>query len=169
MIRYPNMASTNNTTMGDKCWNPLKNAAKYPQSAYTALTYSLQAKWQYLCSTMPLASEVLSPVEAVIHSKFLPAPLGFESIDDNFRSLLPNGVKQAGIGITDPAATADVLYSSSCSAMNLVVETMLQNSQLDLNTKEISNNKLRLQTIQNWHWTPNAEFNVKLYQLLPIC
>ena len=81
---------------------------------------------------MPLASEVLSPVEAAVCSKFLPALLGVQSIDDDFRSLLSNGVKQAGIGIKDPTTTADALYSSSCSATNLLVEAMLQNSQLDL-------------------------------------
>ena len=107
-------------------------AAKHPQSAYMALTYSLQAQWQYLSRVMPLASKGLSPVEAAIHLKFLPALLGVVSIDDDFRSLLSNGVKQAGIGIKDPTTTADDLYSSSCSAMNLLVEAMLQKSQLDL-------------------------------------
>ena len=46
--------------------------------------------------------------------------------------LLSHGVKEAGIGIKDQAPTTDVLYSSSCSATNLFVEAMLQNSQLDL-------------------------------------
>ena len=109
-----------------------KIAIRYPQSAYKALTYSLQAEWQYLSRVMPLASEVLSPVEAAIHSKFLPALLGVDFIDDDFRSLPCNGVKQAGIGIKDPTTTSDVLYSSSCSAMTLLVEAMLQNSQLAL-------------------------------------
>ena len=109
-----------------------KVAIRYPQSAYTALTYSIQAEWQYLSRVMPLTSEVLFSIEAAICSKFLPALLGVDSIDDDFRSLLCNGVKQAGIGIKDPTTTADALYSSSCSATNLLVEAMLQNSQLDL-------------------------------------
>ena len=74
---------------------------------------------------MPLMLEALSPIEAAIHSKFLPALLGVESIDGNFRSLVSNGVKQAGIGIIEPTTTADVLYSSSFSKMNLLFEAML--------------------------------------------
>ena len=97
-----------------------------------ALTYSLQAEWQYLSKVMPSVSEALSLAEAAIHSKFLPALLRVDSIDDDFRLLLCNGVKQAGIEIKDPTTTADALYSSPCSASKLLVEAMLQNSQLDL-------------------------------------
>ena len=96
------------------------------------MTYSLQAEWQYLFRVILLAPEVLSLVEAAIHSKFQPAHLDVETINDNFRSLLSNGVKQAGIGIKDPTTTADVLYLSACSAMNLLVKAMLQNSKLDI-------------------------------------
>ena len=34
--------------------------------------------------------------------------------------------------LLDPTTTADVVYSSSCCAMNLFIDAMLQNSQLDL-------------------------------------
>ena len=118
-----------------------KVAAKHPQSAYTALTYSLQAEWQYLSIVMPSLSEALSLVEAVICSKFLPTLLVVESTDDDFRSLLSNGVKQAGIGIKDQTTTADVVNSSSFSATNFVVEAMLQNSQLNLSQHNIVFNK----------------------------
>ena len=132
-----------------------KVTAKYPQSTYTALTYSLQAEWQYLSRVMPLASEALSPDEAAIHSKFLPALLGIEPIDDNIRSFLSNGVKHAGNGISNTTTTSDILYSSSCSAMNLLVE----NSQLDFiehkkmfNKQAQATNNPKL-TLNSKYWT----------------
>ena len=90
---------------------------------------------------MPSLSEALSPVEAAICSKFLPTLLVVESTDDDFRSLLSNGVKQAGIGIKDQTTTADVVYSSLFFAMSLLVEAMLQNSQLNLLQHNIMFNK----------------------------
>ena len=92
------------------------------------MTYRLQAEWQHLSRVMSLASNALSPVEAAIHSKFLPALLGVESIDVNFRSLLNNRVKQEGIVIRDPTQTDDIPCSYSCSATNLLVDAILQNS-----------------------------------------
>ena len=102
-------------------------SAKYPQSAYTVLTYSFQAEWQCLCRVMPPALKVLSTVEAAICSKFLPALQGDESINDT-----TDYFSATGIGIRDPTSTADVLYSSLFSEWNLFVNAMLQNSQLDV-------------------------------------
>ena len=124
-----NLTSTNKTTIGNKCWIPFKSYLQI--STISLYSFILQpSRW----TSIPLQGWIRSTISCCScnPSKFLPALQKVDSIDDDFKSLSCNGVKQAGIGIKDPTTTADVPYSSSWSTMSLFVEAMLQNSQLDL-------------------------------------
>jgi hypothetical protein len=41
-------------------------ASRFPQTAYTGLASSLQAKWQYICFVLPGAEHYLGPIETAI-------------------------------------------------------------------------------------------------------
>ena len=109
-----------------------KVALRYPQSAYAGLVNCLQAEWQYLCRVEPGVGPHLEPVEAALRTKFIPALLGGqESISDELRLLIAQGVKQGGLAIRDPVSAAARLYQTSTEATALLVNSLTSNSHLD--------------------------------------
>mgnify|MGYP006186617991 CR=1 FL=1 len=109
-----------------------KVALRYPQSAYAGLVNCLQAEWQYLCRVEPGVGPHLEPVEAALRTKFIPALLGGqESISDELRLLIAQGVKQGGLAIRDPVSAAARLYQTSTEATALLVKSLTSNSHLD--------------------------------------
>ena len=79
-------------------------ARKYPQSAYYAFVNCLQAEWQYVCRMCKGIGPQLEIIEVAIRERFIPALFGgFKNpIDDDFRRLLANGVKQGGMALRNP-------------------------------------------------------------------
>jgi len=108
-------------------------AGPYPQTAYAGMTHCLQAEWQYLCRCVPGVEKYLAPVEKAIRERFLPALFRVDAIDDDFRFLLANGVKQAGIAIRNPVESAAALHASSVEATSVLVDNLLENGELDHN------------------------------------
>ncbi len=107
-------------------------AGRYPQSAYAGLVNCLQAEWQYLCRVEPDVGHHLAPLEDALTSKFIPALLGVDTpITDEFRLLLAQGVKQGGLAIRNPVATAPRLHQASTEATSLLVASLLDNTALD--------------------------------------
>ncbi len=75
-------------------------AVRFPQTAYTGLISSLQAKWQYICCIVLGVGQYLEPVELALCEKFTPALLqASEQGDEVFHQLLSHGVKMGRIAI----------------------------------------------------------------------
>jgi hypothetical protein len=108
-------------------------ATKFPQSAYFGLTQCLQAEWQYVCRVEPDVGTYLQPVEDALRSKFIPALFGglSEPINDEFRRLLSNGVKQGGLAIPNPVLGASRLHQASKDSAELLVESLIGNDELN--------------------------------------
>ena len=83
-------------------------AVKYPQSACAGLTILLQAEWQHLSHTVPGVEGHLQPIEDAILGKFILALMGLveAKVDNDMRALFANSVKQGGLNLRDPVATA---------------------------------------------------------------
>ena len=110
-----------------------KVATKYPQSAYAGFTQSLQSEWQYLCRCVPGVGVHLEPVEAAIRQEFIPALLAveYDLVDDDFRQLLANGVKQCGLNIRIPSVGAARLHQSSSEASEILAKSLMEGGALD--------------------------------------
>jgi hypothetical protein len=86
-------------------------AVRFPQTAYTGLVSSLQAKWQYICRVVPGVGQNLELVESALCKKFIPALLQVsEPVDDVFCQLLSHGVKMGRIAIKNPITSAPHLH-----------------------------------------------------------
>eukprot|EP00804_Cyclotella_cryptica_P019798 CCRYP_009693-RA/>CCRYP_009693-RA protein AED:0.29 eAED:0.30 QI:0/0/0/1/0/0.14/7/0/1059 len=108
-------------------------ARRYPQAAYAGLVNCLQAEWQYLCRVEPGVGQHLAPVEAALREKFIPALLGTDDpINDEFRLLLAQGVKQGGLAIRDPVGAANRLHRASTEATGVLVTSLLEHTTLDI-------------------------------------
>ena len=106
-------------------------ARRYPQTAYAAFVFSLQAEWQYLCRLCPRAGPHLAPVEQAIRGALIPALLNLDSpIDDDLRRLLGQGVKRGGLALRDPGEGATRLYTASREATEPLVASLIGNSPL---------------------------------------
>ena len=48
----------------------------FPHAAYAAFTHGLFNRWSYLMRTIPDITDLLQPLEDVIHQSFIPALFG---------------------------------------------------------------------------------------------
>jgi hypothetical protein len=101
-------------------------ALRFPQSAYAGLTKSLQMQWQYTQRVVPDCSAKFAPVEKALRESFLPALFQIETIDDDFRRRLALSVKQGGLGIPNPVATADGNHEDSLRSTRMLTESLLE-------------------------------------------
>jgi hypothetical protein len=109
-------------------------ASRFPQTAYAGLVSSLQAEWQYISRVVPGAERLLGPIEKTICEKFIPALLQVsDPVDDKFRLLLSQGVKQGGLALRNPVTSAPLLHQSSTDACELLVKALLENGELCAN------------------------------------
>ena len=110
-----------------------KVAVKYPQTAYAGFCFSLQAQWQYLQRVVAETEIFFTPVEEAIRREFLPALLDIPAgeISAEFRELLGQGVKQAGLGIRNPVDNASHVHAASRDACSYLTETLMSGEFFD--------------------------------------
>ncbi len=100
-------------------------AGRFPQTAYTGLVSSLQAKWHYICHVVSGAGQYLELVWLALCKKFIPALLQVsEPVDDVFHQLLSQGVKMDGIVIKNPITSVPHLHQCSMDATNILVKAL---------------------------------------------
>jgi hypothetical protein len=92
-------------------------AKTHPQSAYSALQRALQQEWQFVQRVVQGCGASFEELKAAIDDQFLPAlfdePLDPDDPTDPRLDLSRLPVKQAGLAIADPTASADENYLSS--------------------------------------------------------
>jgi hypothetical protein len=112
-----------------------KVAKRFPQTAYAGLSKSLQMEWQYLQRVTPDTAAAFGPIEDVIAGTFLPSLLAEERPGvASLRSLLVLPVRQAGLGIPNPTATAGPCYAASKACTSHLTASLLNGSELDTNS-----------------------------------
>ena len=100
----------------------IKIAETQPQCAYVAFTKALQFKWSYIQRvTSAFCSSLFDELEAVIKDHFLPTVLGFE-VSNVDRKLYPLPARYGGLGVCNPTATAELFYSRSRKATDVMVQ-----------------------------------------------
>ena len=87
-------------------------AEEEPQIAYSAFTKGLSSRWCYMQRTIEGISELFNPLEDAICKSLIPAILG-RNVDSLERDMLALPLRYRGLGIQNPAKTADREYETS--------------------------------------------------------
>ncbi len=82
-------------------------AQSQPHAAHAAFTHGMSSKWSYLTRTMPNLGHCLSPLEAVIRTKLIPALTGRPPPNDIERNLLALPARLGGIALANPTVSTD--------------------------------------------------------------
>ena len=92
-------------------------AKRYPQTAYTGLTKSLQMEWQFVQRTIENIGGSFAPIEQAISKEFIPTLFDRTDFNDTDKQHLRNvfslPVKEAGLAISNPTTTAETNFKSS--------------------------------------------------------
>jgi hypothetical protein len=123
-------------------------ATSSPQVAHSAFVHGMRHKWTYLQRTLPNIADKFKSLEDVIRSKFIPALLGGQLINDDLRELMSLSARNGGLAIENPTQLAgDHFTASFRSSESLVRNIVQQEPQLNVNMarqREIrSENKTR--------------------------
>lgn len=74
-------------------------AKTQPHAAYSALTHGLLSKWTYLCRAVPNISNLLKPLDDILHTKLIPALTGRPPPSDLECALFALPARLGGLGI----------------------------------------------------------------------
>jgi hypothetical protein len=109
-----------------------KVARRFPQTAYAGLVQSLQGEWQYLQRVLPGTADAFEPLDNAITGIFLPALLE-ESAEElaSMRPLLALSVRQAGLGVARPQATAESSHRASVRSTSQLAASLRSGAPLD--------------------------------------
>jgi hypothetical protein len=99
---------------------------------------------------VPGIAPLFEPLENKrIQSNFLPMLLGVELISAEMWQLMANGVKQAGLGIWNLVEMVDILFVASKDACQVLTDSLVQGTVLNLAEHKASVRKAREQGIVN--------------------
>mmetsp|Transcript_22054 Transcript_22054/g.26206 ORF Transcript_22054/g.26206 Transcript_22054/m.26206 type:complete len:216 (+) Transcript_22054:116-763(+) len=105
-----------------------------PQCAFVGLQKSLQSIWMHLQRVIGDTGDAFTPIETVIHSKFLPAlfdtPL---AILPDLRTLLSLPVKKSGIRLPNPITAAPHNHTSSKEYTSVLTNALLASEGWSIN------------------------------------
>jgi hypothetical protein len=104
-----------------------------PQSAYIALSKSLQSEWIYLQRIMSDCDGLFSDVECAISDSFIPSLFGC-GITSHERSFLSLPVRFGGLNVKDPTITAPLSYMASRNATDYLVNILKENVPFESET-----------------------------------
>jgi len=90
----------------------------------------------YTCRVIPGIAQLLEPLERVIREVWIPALFGSPPEELRRakinRGLLALAVRNGGLGIRNPIATAESQYSTSESVTSTLVDSMIRGEPLDM-------------------------------------
>ena len=105
----------------------LSNIAQtQPHAAYSGLIHGVLSKWAYLQRTIPDVSHLFQPLEDALRHQLLPAITGQSALNDVTRRVLELPARLGGLGITNPAISAQDAYDASRKICNPLQEAILQ-------------------------------------------
>ena len=117
----------------------LSNIARTePQAAYSAFTYGVKHRWNYLMRTVPNIGPLLAPLERAIREEFIPALSNGHCPNDVERRILALPPRLGGLGISNPQELAENEFQNSLKlTASLTENIMSQNEEQEVNSKEI--------------------------------
>lgn len=101
-------------------------ALSQPQAAYSALVHGLLGKWKYLARTIPDLQALLLPLETSLRTRFIPALTGRSAPGDTERLLLGLPARLGGLGIVNPAASANEAHQGSLHLTQSLICELIQ-------------------------------------------
>ena len=87
-------------------------AKSQPHAAFAAFTHGLSHRWTYLTRVLPTSTDLLQPLETVIHQTFLPAVTGQPACNDIVSQLLSLPPHFGGLGVTKPLSLSQCQHAS---------------------------------------------------------
>ena len=120
-----------------------------PQAAYTAFTFGLKHKWNYILRTIPGITELLQPLEDCIRNEFMVGILNGHICSDDERDLLALPPRMGGLGIINPAKMTEIEHSNSLKVTAALTKHIIEQNtaeeidgfMLNLLTAEISKSR----------------------------
>lgn len=106
-------------------------ATTYPQSVYAAFTKSLSMEWTYLQRVIDGCDDMYVPLRDAIRGYLTPALLGREILQDEY-DLFALPVKNGGLALRNPAATAATSFRMSTTATTLLQHAIRTGSPADM-------------------------------------
>ena len=80
---------------------------------HAAFTHGLFSRWSYLMRTIPDITDLLQPLEDVIHQYFIPALFGRPPCSSIERDLYALPVRLGGLGLMNPCSAASSAFHDS--------------------------------------------------------
>ncbi|XP_063615254.1 uncharacterized protein LOC134788297 [Penaeus indicus] len=113
--------------------NEIRRLAKIatiePHAAYTALTFGIRHRWNYLMRTVPGIGHLLEPLEQTIKRELLPALIGGCNPTDVEWSIFELPPRKGGLWIPNPCKLADIEYENSIKLTAKDTKRRLQMTQ----------------------------------------
>ena len=104
-----------------------------PHAAYTAFTFGLKHKWNYILRTIPGITELLQPFEDCIRNEFMVGIFNGHICSDDERDLLALPPRMGGLGIINPAKMTEREHSNSLKVTAALTKHIIeQNSAGDI-------------------------------------
>ena len=107
-----------------------KIAKTQPHAAFAAFTHGLVNEWTYLQRVVPGTADLFSPLEEALHQRFLPALLGRLPSGPDERALLSLPPAAGGLGVINPALSAEKVFTDSQRITAPLVALVLQHDAL---------------------------------------
>ena len=84
-----------------------------PQAAYTALTFGIKHRWNFIMRTVPNIEHLLQPLETTIREEFIPALANRHNPNEVERAIIGLPPRLGGMGIPNPVGLAGIEYQNS--------------------------------------------------------
>ena len=88
-------------------------ANSYPHEAYAVYTHGFSNKWTYVMRTTPNISDLLQPLEKIIHNHLVPAITGRPPCSAMERQLIALPPKMGGLGLPQSTEECNYTYEAS--------------------------------------------------------
>ena len=84
-----------------------------PQAAYTAFTFGIKHRWNFIMRTVPNIEHLFLPLEKTIREKLLPALAGRHYPNERDRAIIALPPRLGGLGLQNPVGQAETEHQNS--------------------------------------------------------
>ena len=140
-----------------------------PHAAYTAFTFGLKHKWNYVLRTIPGITELLQPLEECIRNEFMVVISNGHICSDDERDLLALPVRMGGLGIINPTVLTETEHSNSLKVTAALTKHIIEQntageidgSKLNQVSAEIAKSRHAAQENELWRILAKSSDEVK--------
>ena len=136
-----------------------KRAKWYTQSAYACLEMSLQLDWKYLQRTFHGVGTLMVPINEALREAFFPAIFVVEEVSLELRKILGHSFKHGGLGIPDLCLSEEHAYSTSKSASEVLLGSLLRGKYLNYVAHKGCVRRASADRWKHWEFSDKLELN----------